>query len=82
MLPRLDKERQEYEGGGNEGKSLAKQKFQYKLDGPCEGFYVTQREAESLFYIIHGYTIKEVAKALSLVSKNNRILFKQSKIKI
>ena len=46
--------------------NLRRKSRRYYLNNDIRHLYLTQREAECVFYILQGYTLKETARELSL----------------
>ena len=54
----------------------------YYLDGVCKDIYLTQREAECMFFLLRGHTIKSTAARLLLSPRTVEFYLKNIKKKL
>ncbi len=54
----------------------------FYLNEACEGVYFTQREAQTMWLLLHGYTIREVGDELSLSPRTIEYYLRNMKAKL
>lgn len=64
-----------------EKNNTRRKSHRYYLKNEISHLYLTQREAECIFYILQGYTLKEAARELELSPRTLEFYFKRIKEK-
>lgn|GEM_PF-2721606 len=73
---------QKYEFSAVGGGVISLSKKRYYLFSDSSGVYLTAREAQCVYYMLHGYTILQTAKFLNLSNRTIEFYLRNMKLKM